>query len=69
MSHSFSVEELRVREDLHKLRFIMDNGRWEHGSANAYMNLSAGKQLLRFVRGRGYKAPVLASEYFLRTIV
>lgn len=43
------------------LRFITDNARWEHGRESGLMNLSAGEQLIRFVRGRGYKAPVLVS--------
>ena len=40
------------------IRFISDNHRDEHGS-NVYLNYAAGENILRYLRGHHYHAPVL----------
>ena len=40
------------------IRFISDNLRDEDGS-NSYLNISAGENILRYLRGRHYDTPVL----------
>src|SRR5882762_3903547 len=61
-----STDELRRKDTYHQLRFITDNTRWESSTVvtggsptENFMNLSAGEMILRFLRGRLYKAPVL----------
>ena len=55
------TEHLRRRDDNCQLRFITDNARWESHIAQgrSKLELSAGEAILRFLRGRQYKAPVL----------
>lgn len=58
------IDELRQREACHQLRFITDNTRWEshEGSSTLlgeFLNPSAGAAILRFLRGRQYRSPVL----------
>jgi hypothetical protein len=40
------------------IRFISDNHRDEHGS-NSYLNRAAGENILRYLRGRHFNAPML----------
>ncbi|KIM78351.1 hypothetical protein PILCRDRAFT_596073 [Piloderma croceum F 1598] len=55
--------ELRLKEESHLLRFITDNARWENDNSpnqeQDFLNLAAGEQILRFLRGRQYRSPVL----------
>jgi len=63
------ANETRVREQdaAGCLRFVSDNTRWElrsrwqrgTGAGSSFLDLSAGETILRFLRGRGYNAPVL----------
>ena len=58
------TEHLRRRDDNHQIRFITDNARWESHTSQGhlkrhFLDLSAGEAILRFLRGRQYKAPVL----------
>ncbi|KDQ56017.1 hypothetical protein JAAARDRAFT_208263 [Jaapia argillacea MUCL 33604] len=53
---------LRKADRANRLRFISDNARFEHGPGSRerdFMNLSAGENILRYLRGRQYRAPVL----------
>ncbi|KDQ55995.1 hypothetical protein JAAARDRAFT_79518 [Jaapia argillacea MUCL 33604] len=53
---------LRNADRANRLRFISDNARFEHGPGSRerdFMNLSAGENILRYLRGRQYRAPVL----------
>jgi len=56
-------DELRQKEGCNQLRFITDNVRWESravdGAMEGFFNFEAGEHILRFLRGRQYKAPVL----------
>ena len=61
---SLFTDELHHKEDRHQLRFITDNARWENQTVvgtrlGSFLNPSAGEQILRFLRGRQYRAPVL----------
>ncbi|KAF8631753.1 hypothetical protein AX15_002209 [Amanita polypyramis BW_CC] len=54
--------ELQVLESRRLLHFVTDNARWEaheNGPGGASLNMSAGETILRYLRGRGFKAPVL----------
>jgi hypothetical protein len=55
--------ELRTLEKHGLVQFITDNARWEvvqlNESRNTALNMSAGESILRYLRGHGYKAPVL----------
>ncbi|KIM84799.1 hypothetical protein PILCRDRAFT_369587 [Piloderma croceum F 1598] len=56
--------ELRLKEESRLLRFITDNTRWENDNDDNptqkdFLNLAAGEQILRFLRGRQYRSPVL----------
>ncbi|KAF8234711.1 hypothetical protein L208DRAFT_1393548 [Tricholoma matsutake] len=54
----FPEDFLRQNDDPSLIRFISDNHRDEHGS-NSYLNYAAGENILRYLRGRHYNAPVL----------
>ena len=64
--------ELRTLEAHGLVHFITDNARWEvdqrsgsggsdanHTSPPLSLNMSAGESILRYLRGHGYKSPVL----------
>lgn len=59
--------QLRERDRIGSLRFISNNNRWEldarwqrgSGVGSSFLDLSAGETMLRFLRGRNYRAPVL----------
>ena len=58
----FAKAELQILERHGLLYFITDNARWEAHASNANtpaLNMSAGETILRYLRGRGFKAPVL----------
>jgi len=42
-----------------KLRFITDNVRFEKSLQGPFLNLKAGEYMLRYLRGRLFRAPVL----------
>ncbi|KAF8621355.1 hypothetical protein AX15_007852 [Amanita polypyramis BW_CC] len=62
-------DEIRALEKCNLIQFITDNVRWEvndqndnglgHVAKGPSLNLSAGESVLRYLRGRGFKAPVL----------
>ncbi|KAF9456833.1 hypothetical protein BDZ94DRAFT_1314782 [Collybia nuda] len=54
-SHS---DFLRYNDHPSKVRFISDNHRNEH-TTRIFLNMSAGENILRYLRGRKYKFPVL----------
>jgi len=60
---SIRTAELRLKEESRLLRFITDNARWENNNSpnqeQDFLNLAAGEQILRFLRGRQYRSPVL----------
>ncbi|KAF9456832.1 hypothetical protein BDZ94DRAFT_1241245 [Collybia nuda] len=49
---------LRLNDDPSRIRFISDNHRDEPNSG-PYLNISAGENILRYLRGRRYNFPVL----------
>jgi len=57
--------ELRILENQRLVQYITDNARWEavsvsNGSVGGLsLNMSAGETILRYLRGRNLKAPVL----------
>jgi hypothetical protein len=59
----FRTAELRWKEESRLLRFITDNTRWENDNPTQtdedFLNPAAGEQILRFLRGRQYRSPVL----------
>lgn len=47
-------------ENQRLIQYITDNARWEAGSGGGLsLNMSAGETILRYLRGRNLKAPVL----------
>jgi hypothetical protein len=64
-SHWKMAAELRTLENQGLIQYITDNARWEavslsKGSVGGLsLNLSAGETILRYLRGRNLKAPVL----------
>ncbi|KAG7093410.1 hypothetical protein E1B28_007092 [Marasmius oreades] len=62
----FEKNEVRLRQadQMNRLRIVSDNVRWEKDvdscdQSRSIMNLRAGETILRYLRGRQYKAPVL----------
>lgn len=58
--------ELRILENQRLVQYITDNARWEavrvsNGAVGGKLslNMSAGETILRYLRGRNLKAPVL----------
>lgn len=59
--------QLRERDRTNSLRFISNNNRWElnarwqrgSGTGSSFLDLSAGETILRYLRGRKFRAPVL----------
>jgi hypothetical protein len=53
-------EFLRQNDSPSGVRFISDNSRWETDrKAGTFLNVSAGENLLRYLRGRFFTMPVL----------
>ncbi|KAA1475245.1 hypothetical protein DENSPDRAFT_415885 [Dentipellis sp. KUC8613] len=52
---------LRKADYAGRLRFISDNYRWEADGINtrSVLNITAGEAILRYLRGRMYRAPVM----------
>jgi len=58
---------LRSNDTLSRIRFITDNARFEIGSRQdefpwrerSFLDISAGENILRYLRGRRYAVPVL----------
>jgi hypothetical protein len=61
-----STDFLRSNDTVNRIRFISDNARFEIDSRkefqwreSAFLNISAGENILRYLRGRRYTVPVL----------
>ncbi|KZT28736.1 hypothetical protein NEOLEDRAFT_773724 [Neolentinus lepideus HHB14362 ss-1] len=56
-------QEIRLLDDTSHLRVITDNARWESRRGNDrgkdIFNFSAGENLIRYMRGHQYQAPIL----------
>lgn len=52
------LDFLRRNDDPSKVRFISDNHR-DEPTSGPYLNISAGENILRYLRGRRYNIPVL----------
>ncbi|KAG7092679.1 hypothetical protein E1B28_009013 [Marasmius oreades] len=61
----WNEDMLRQADQMNRLRIMSDNSRWEEDidscqkSPEPSMNLRAGETILRYLRGRQYRAPVL----------
>lgn len=55
------IDVLRIADRLKRVRVISDNVRFEADNTrdDAFLNIAAGENILRYLRGHGFDAPVL----------